>query len=70
MKTHGKLGDYSWVIDENEWTTLYIGDPNDHNTLFDGLINGDPEEAILGSIVKHYTRAQKSTYNLILKTLP
>ena len=47
MKTTGKLGKYSWVIDENEWTTLYIGDPNDHNTLFDGLIIGDPEEAIL-----------------------
>jgi hypothetical protein len=52
MKTTGKLGKYSWVIDENEWTTLYIGDPNDHNTLFDGLINGDPEEAILNSIIK------------------
>ena len=48
----GKLGKYSWVIDPSEWTTLYIGDTNDHNTLFDGFVNGDPEEAILNSIIK------------------
>jgi hypothetical protein len=53
MKT-GKLGKYSWVIDENEWTTLYIGspDPSNSNTIFDGFVTCDPEEAILKSIIK------------------
>lgn len=67
MKT-GKLGKYSWVIDENEWTTLYIGspfkgdfeilnapDPSDSNTIFDGFTTCDPEEAILKSIIKAET---------------
>jgi len=54
MKTRGKLGDYSWLIDDKEWTTLFYGPPSDEFTLFDGLLNGDPEEAILSSIVKHY----------------
>jgi len=55
MKTHGKLGEYSWVIDDKGWTTLYVGDPFEDWTLFDGFVNGDPEEAILSSITKHHT---------------
>jgi hypothetical protein len=54
MKT-GKLGKYSWVIDENEWTTLYIGDLSNSNTIFDGFVTCDPEEAILKSIIKAET---------------
>jgi hypothetical protein len=70
MKT-GKLGKYSWVIDENEWTTLYIGDPmrphhmltgwldSNSNTIFDGFVTCDPEEAILKSIIKAETLQNK-----------
>jgi hypothetical protein len=60
MKT-GKLGKYSWVIDENEWTTLYIGspDPSNSNTIFDGFVTCDPEEAILKSIIKAETTKNK-----------
>lgn len=49
MKTTGKLGKYSWVI-EAGWTTLYIGDPSEGKTIIDGFVTCDPEEAILKSI--------------------
>ena len=60
MRTHGKLGDYSWIIDDKGWTTLYVGDPSEDYTLCDGFVIGDPEEAILSIIAKHYTRPLES----------
>lgn len=49
MKTTGKLGKYSWVI-EAGWTTLYIGDPSEEKTIIDEFGTCDPEEAILTAI--------------------
>jgi hypothetical protein len=69
MKT-GKLGKYSWVIDENEWTTLYIGspDPSNSNTIFDGFVTCDPEEAILKSIIKAERLTRYIAPNLFMGT--
>lgn len=54
MKTHGRLGDYSWIIDDKGWTTLFFGDPSKDDTLCDGFVIGHPEEVILSIIAKHY----------------
>ena len=52
MNTIGKLGKYSWIIDNTGWTTLYVGDPANANTAIDGFVTIDPEEAILRAIIR------------------
>jgi hypothetical protein len=50
---NGKLGKYSWAVDFDGRTTVWVG-PKEHcNTLCDELVACDPEEAILAVITRN-----------------
>ena len=51
----GKLGKYTWAVDAAGWTTVWVGPKENHETLCDGFVKGEPEEAILSVITYDIT---------------
>jgi hypothetical protein len=49
----GKLGKYTWAVDAAGWTTVWVGPKENDETLCDGLVRGEPEEAILSVITSN-----------------
>ena len=49
----GKLGKYTWAVDTAGWTTVWVGPKENDETLCDGLVRGEPEEAILSVITSN-----------------
>jgi hypothetical protein len=51
----GKLGKYTWAVDTAGWTTVWVGPKENDETLCDGFVKGEPEEAIIKIIAANET---------------
>jgi hypothetical protein len=61
---NGKLGKYSWAIDPQGWTTVWVGPKENDKTLCDGFVTCDPEEVILAIITRN-EMSEKQTNELL-----